>query len=152
MARDVGAVDSLSREERSEHMSRVRSTGNRSTELAVESALQEAGIKGWIKHPSAMLGRPDFYLPDCRLAVFVDGCFWHACPHCCRRTPASRSEFWSQKIEANRRRDNRIRRRLRSEGYHVMRVWEHEVRAGNWLGRLRRMVTTACRQKAGGRA
>jgi len=137
-------VDSLTEDERSERMSRVRGTGNKSTELAVESALNQAGIGGWVKHPGDVLGRPDFYFPECRLALFVDGCFWHACPLCSRRTPETRRDFWAAKIDENRRRDDRTRRRLRREGLHVMRIWEHEVAALRWTSRLQRMLSTGC--------
>jgi DNA mismatch endonuclease, patch repair protein len=133
-------LDPLTQEERSYRMSLVRGSGNKSTELAVESALNEARIGGWVKHPSHVRGRPDFYFPDQRLAVFVDGCFWHACPRCRRRTPATRADFWFAKIDENRRRDNRVRRRLRQEGFHVIRVWEHEISTLTWLRRLCRML------------
>jgi DNA mismatch endonuclease (patch repair protein) len=137
-------VDPLTKQERSERMSRVRGTGNKSTELAVEKVLNQAGISGWVKHPTDVLGRPDFYFPECRLAVFVDGCFWHACPRCARRTPVARQDFWSAKIDENRRRDERTRRRLRRDGFHVMRVWEHEAAGLRWLSRLRRMLPIGC--------
>jgi DNA mismatch endonuclease, patch repair protein len=129
-------ADTLSKEERSARMAKVRGTGNRSTEGRVEAALKEQGITGWTKHPQDVPGRPDFYFPDQRVALFVDGCFWHACPRC-GRIPKSRVEFWRAKIDANRRRDNRTRRRLRRQGYHVVRVWEHELRSLRWIGRLR---------------
>jgi DNA mismatch endonuclease (patch repair protein) len=133
-------ADTLSREERSERMSRVRGMGNKSTEGLVEAALLQHGITGWIKHHKDVAGRPDFYFPASRLAVFVDGCFWHACPTC-GRIPKSRVEFWTTKIDQNRRRDNRTRRRLRQDGHHVMRIWEHELRKGTWLPRLLGMLT-----------
>lgn len=132
--------DPLSAQERSERMARVRNRGNVSTEGQVEAALLAAGIGGWEKHPKDIPGRPDFFFRAHSLAVFVDGCFWHACPRCARRTPHSRSEFWKTKIEANRRRDNRTRRRLNREGYHYLRVWEHEVKKGRWLARIQRTL------------
>lgn len=133
-------IDPLSESERSERMSRVRGKGNRSTEGLVEAALVAAGIGGWIKHPNDVPGRPDFYFPEIQLAVFVDGCFWHACPKCQRRMPTTRAEFWRKKIDGNRRRDQRIRRQLWSQGYHVMRIWEHDLKRDAWLKRLRSML------------
>lgn len=124
-------------------MAKVRGTGNRSTEAVVEAILRAERIRGWRKHPKNVPGKPDFYFPCYRLAVFVDGCFWHACPDC-GRIPKSNVEFWSTKIDENRRRDNRVRRRMRKLGFHVIRVWEHEVRTGGWIGRLRRILN-ACR-------
>ncbi len=127
-------TDTFTTAERSAIMARVQSTGNRSTEVRVEKALNEAGIAGWEKHP-AILGRPDFYFPDLRLVVFVDGCYWHACPRHVR-FPKAQADYWRSKIDRNRRRDNRIRRKLRQNGYHVMRVWEHDLKYDAWLKRL----------------
>lgn len=132
--------DPLSKVERSARMSRVRGKGNRSTELRAELALTEAGVSGWEKHRKDILGKPDFFFPRYRLALFVDGCFWHACPVCKRRIPASRPEFWRKKLGENRRRDNRQHRKLREEGCHVMRVWEHELEGNTWLKRLHSML------------
>jgi len=134
-------VDTLSPSDRSKRMSRVRAKGNRSTEGHVEEVLRQACIAGWIKHPPNVPGRPDFFFPSIRLAIFIDGCFWHACPRCARRTPATRTAFWRKKIDGNRRRDNRTHRRLRRLGYHVVRVWEHELRLGRWIGRIRRIIS-----------
>lgn len=132
--------DALSPEGRSRHMSSIRGTGNRSTEVAVEDRLSAEGIVGWEKHPKGIAGSPDFYFSEQRLALFIDGCFWHDCPSCDRNRPATRSEFWREKIEGNRRRDGRISRALRGQGIHVMRVWEHDVDSSSWVKRLRRML------------
>lgn len=136
----IGMADPLSPKERSERMSKVRSSGNKSTEGVAEAKLVETGITGWEKQPKGVVGKPDFYFPEHRVMVFVDGCFWHACPICKRRSPAARAEFWRDKIEQNRKRDNRQRRKLRAEGYHVLRVWEHEVKKDAWVKRLRSML------------
>jgi len=133
-------ADPLSEAERSARMARVRGAGNKSTEGRVEAALVTAGVEGWEKHPKGVLGKPDFYFPRQRVAVFVDGCFWHGCPVCARRTPTVRAEFWRGKIDENRRRDEHQRRRLRRQGYHVMRVWEHDIKKGPWLTRLRSLL------------
>jgi DNA mismatch endonuclease (patch repair protein) len=131
-------VDPLSTEERSALMAKVKSAGNRSTELRVEQALTAAGIGGWEKHPH-LPGKPDFYFPAERLVVFVDGCYWHGCPKHVRY-PAARADYWRAKIDRNRRRDNRNRRALRAGGYHVMRVWEHDLKRDTWLKRLAAML------------
>ena len=136
----IRRADPLTKADRSKLMSGVRGQGNRSTELVVERLFSTHGIKGWIKHPKDIPGRPDFFFLEFRLAVFVDGCFWHACPKCGRRIPINRREFWSEKIDRNRRRDERVRRQLRSEGYHVLRIWEHSVQSGSWMSRLQRMI------------
>ena len=121
-------------------MGLVMGKRNTSTELRVEQMLRANGVRGWTKHPSEVLGRPDFYFPSRRLAVFVDGCFWHRCPTCKRRLPKSRAHFWREKLSSNRTRDLRVARKLRREGYHVMRVWEHSLARPDWLARLHRML------------
>ncbi len=133
-------TDPLSTAERSARMAKVRGTGNKSIEELVEAALFENGIVGWEKHPKGIVGKPDFYFPAEHVAIFVDGCFWHACPVCNRNVPTARGEFWRNKIDENRRRDNRQRRLLRRQGYHVIRVWEHQLRADTWLKRLQAML------------
>jgi DNA mismatch endonuclease (patch repair protein) len=147
MAGDVDRLDPLSPEQRSERMSRVRGTGNRSTEGRVEAVLLERGLRGWTKHPKDVLGRPDFFFAQQRVALFADGCFWHACPRC-GRLPKSRIDFWAKKIDQNRRRDNRVQRALRRQGFHVMHVWEHEIRAERWVRRLERMLDRGNRENS----
>lgn len=132
-------TDSLSKLERSQLMSKVRGRGNRSTEQQVEQVLRTCHIWGWVKHPARIRGCPDFYFTHSRIAVFVDGCFWHACPKC-GRLPKSRRKFWAAKIDENRRRDLRVRRLLRSDGHRVLTIWEHSIRSGAWLARLQRML------------
>ncbi|MBI1826410.1 MAG: DNA mismatch repair protein Vsr [Planctomycetes bacterium] len=73
-----------------------------------------------------MFAKPDFVFPKLRLAVFVDGCFWHGCPKHFNM-PVSNGEFWKRKLEANKRRDRLVNRTLRSRRWRVLRVWEHEL-------------------------
>lgn len=141
-------MDPLTPSQRSERMSRVRSAGNKSTEEAAAKRLVDTGILGWERHPSGILGHPDFFFRDAGLVIFVDGCFWHACPACRRRSPITHGDFWLRKIDENRRRDNRQRRRLRSQGFHVIRVWEHEIPHARWLRRVRVMLAR-CRVPLG---
>lgn len=117
-------------------MAKVRGKGNRSTELVVEEGFRLSRIRGWVKHPQNIAGRPDFYFPRAKLALFVDGCFWHACPKCDRRTPTTRSDFWRRKLAQNRHRDEKVRRELRRQGLHAIRIWEHELRDRKWLKRV----------------
>ena len=128
--------DPLTQQQRSALMSRINSRGNRSTEGLVEDTLRRHGIDGWTKHCKTLPGTPDFFFPDCKLAVFVHGCFWHVCPKCKRRTPWSRRDFWTRKLDENRRRDQRVRRKLWRKGYHVIRLWEHELKGDAWILRL----------------
>lgn len=110
--------------ERSLQMSLVRSKGNRSTELRMLIILRAAHITGWRRHLS-LPGRPDFAFPNERLALFVDGCFWHGCPKCARRPPKSNAPFWAAKIRGNELRDRRVNRELCAQGWRVLRLWEH---------------------------
>ena len=131
-------MNTLSSEERSRRMGLVRSRGNKSTELVVEATLATLGLPRWLKHPAFVPGRPDFYFPSLRLAVFIDGCFWHACPSC-GRLPKTRTKFWRDKIDSNRRRDRRVRAQLWRDGFHVIRIWEHDLKAARWKDRLVRL-------------
>lgn len=134
--------DTFTPEKRSEIMARVRSSGNKSTELRLISLMRRAGIRGWRRN-YPLLGKPDFVFPALRLAVFVDGCFWHGCPRCYRR-PHSRRAYWDAKVRNNRRRDARLRQALRRRGWHVMRIWEHELKDESRLtSRLARMLERA---------
>jgi DNA mismatch endonuclease (patch repair protein) len=118
-------ADVFTIEKRSEVMSRIRSRGNRDTELRFISLMREAGIKGWRRnHP--LPGNPDFVFRAQRVAIFVDGCFWHGCPRC-YRCPRTNRKYWRAKIAANRRRDRIITRLLRTVSWRVIRIWEHQL-------------------------
>lgn len=115
--------------ERSLIMSAVRPKGNKATERALRMAFVRAGIIGWRLHASDLPGCPDFYFPVCRLAIFVDGCFWHGCPRC-GHVPKTNEAFWALKIKRNRQRDANTRVRLRRQGIRVLRFWEHQLKDG----------------------
>ncbi|HYE30803.1 MAG TPA: very short patch repair endonuclease [Methylomirabilota bacterium] len=112
--------------ERSRVMSRIRSNGNRSTELKLLKLLRGSGITGWRRN-SKLFGRPDFVFPKERVAIFVDGCFWHGCKRCYRR-PGTSQTYWDAKVERNRARDLAVVKALRGKEWKVLRVWEHELK------------------------
>lgn len=115
--------------QRSEIMSKVRSTQNASTELRLIDEFKARKITGWRRN-SKIFGRPDFLFPKLRIAVFVDGCFWHG--HDCRNTkPKDNADYWRAKIERNRRRDQAATERLRELGYVVVRIWECDFKKAN---------------------
>jgi DNA mismatch endonuclease, patch repair protein len=121
-------MDVFTKKKRSEVMAAVRSKGNRSTELVLAGALRRHGVTGWRRHP--------------RVAVFVDGCFWHCCPvHGTK--PATHTEFWLPKLKKNRRRDRRVSAALRRQGWTVVRLWEHSVRrdVDRCVARIRKSVS-----------
>lgn len=133
-------MDHVSKEVRSRIMASVRSAGNRSTERAMARRLCEAGLTGYRKQwPIA--GKPDFAWPGLKVAVFVDGCFWHGCPRC-NRPAKSNIEFWRGKIDANRKRDIRVASKLRHQGWSVLRIRECKVESESALARVRKAVET----------
>jgi DNA mismatch endonuclease (patch repair protein) len=108
---------------RGQLMSRVRSAGNKTTEGLLVQLLRGAGLSGWRRH-QPLPGRPDFAWPKLKVAVFVDGCFWHG--HDCGRniTPKTNARAWREKIRRNKARDRRATRQLRCNGWVVLRIWE----------------------------
>jgi DNA mismatch endonuclease, patch repair protein len=119
-------MDVFSKSKRSEVMSRIRGRGNRSTERRMAAMLRARGISGWQMHRKDVPGRPDFFFEESGIALFIDGCFWHACPKC-STMPSQNGGFWSQKLTKNVQRDNRVRRRLNRSGIKVVRLWEHDL-------------------------
>jgi DNA mismatch endonuclease, patch repair protein len=110
---------------RSAAMGKIKSRNNRTTELRLRMALIREGCSGWVLHPD-LPGRPDFFFRREKLAVFVDGCFWHGCKMC-GHVPKTRSRFWSAKIDRNRQRDKHTTQTLKSAGIKVLRIWEHSL-------------------------
>ncbi len=107
-------------------MAAVRSRENSTTELPLGKLLWAAGLHGYRKQWK-VAGKPDFAWPGRKIAVFVDGCFWHGCRRC-KSLPRTNTAFWRNKIETNRARDRRVNRRLRRQGWIVLRFWEHAVK------------------------
>ena len=122
---------------RPELMSRIRSTGNKRTELVLASALRQAHVSGWRRHfrislpPNAKEARsssvrPDFVFRSARVALFIDGCFWHVCPRH-GHYPKGNKAFWRKKLIANITRDKFVTHMLRRAGWRVLRIWEHDL-------------------------
>ena len=114
--------DVFTKAKRSEVMSRIRSRGNRDTELRLIALMREHGITGWRRH-ARVFGKPDVVFRAAKLAVFVDGCFWHGCPRHATM-PANNRPFWKAKLTRNAARDRDVTRTLRKAGWRVLRVWE----------------------------
>jgi len=133
-------ADVFSRAKRSEVMSRIRGRGNKDTELALLKLFKDQHISGWRRN-QPVLGRPDFVFRGARLAVFVDGCFWHGCPKH-RQFPATNRAFWRRKLEANRNRDRCVTRDLRRRGWTVARIWECQLAQNpqRCAARIRRLL------------
>jgi DNA mismatch endonuclease (patch repair protein) len=119
-------------------MAAVRSKGNKATELKMVAILRAGGITGWRRH-QGLLGRPDFVFRRQRLAVFIDGCFWHGCPNHCRM-PKTNTEYWNPKIAGNKRRDREVTVALRAKGWRICRLWEHELKTPDQIAAHLRLL------------
>ena len=122
---------------RSKLMSRVHSRGNRVTEIILAQLLRRNRIVGWRRH-QPIFGVPDFIFRKHHLVLFVDGCFWHGCPKH-KTKPKNNSVHWLEKFARNKRRDRLVTRTLRSQGWRVLRIWEHELSRKNESRLLRRI-------------
>jgi len=111
--------------QRSWNMSQIRSVGNQSTEQRLVGLLRAWGIRGWRRH-AAVFGKPDFVFWKFKLAVFVDGCFWHSCPRCSWK-PKTNQLYWNDKLARNRERDRSVSATLKQRGWRVLRIWEHSL-------------------------
>ena len=153
-------ADVFSKSKRSEVMARIRSRGNKATEVALAKLFRRHKITGWRKQleirgraalprgpniraaqqrrPTSFRVRPDFVFRQVRLAVFVDGCFWHGCPRHGTR-PKGNAAFWRKKIARNQSRDRLVNRTLRKLGWQVLRIWEHALVRKNQSRLLRRI-------------
>jgi DNA mismatch endonuclease (patch repair protein) len=128
---------------RSELMSRIKSRGNASTELRLLRLLRAAKLRGWRRHPR-LPGRPDFAWRKEKIAVFVDGCFWHG--HDCGKNlrPRRNASAWRRKIRGNRARDRLVTHALRRRGWRVLRVFECRLsrRPEDCVRRIARLLAT----------
>lgn len=124
----IVGVDIWPEKKRSEVMSRIRSSGTQ-PEVRLRAIVKQALPRHKIVANDPLLpGKPDIVVPSLRLAIFVDGCFWHLCPQH-GRIPTSRADYWEPKLRGNQRRGQRQARQLRSMGYSVWRVWEHDLKS-----------------------
>jgi len=133
--------DVFTKAKRSRVMSSIRGRGNKETELALARLFRAEGITGWRRHAS-LLGKPDFTFHKLRVAVFVDGCFWHGCAKHAN-LPVNNRAFWRKKLSGNQVRDRRVTRTLRGNGWRVLRIWEHELArkgAERLIARLKRVL------------
>ena len=136
-------ADIFNSAKRSAVMALIRGRGNKDTELRMIALFRTHRITGWRRNAKAF-GKPDFTFPKHRVAVFVDGCFWHRHPGCkFSYTPKSRPEFWLPKFERNMARDRLVTRTLGKAGWKVVRVWECHLapkKVPRMIQRLRRIL------------
>ncbi len=116
-----------------------------SPEIMLRKALYSNGLTGyrlyWMKVP----GSPDIAYPGKKIAIFVNGCFWHRCPHCKPKLPRSNTDFWDKKFKANKERDKRKESLLIEMGWKVLVLWECEIETDVlWcVDEIRKMVRSS---------
>ena len=130
-------MDTVSPQERSRIMEKVKARGNKSTELKLIKLFKENGLTGW-KRNYPVKGKPDFVFLLQRVAIFVDGCFWHGCEdHCC--IPSSNQDYWLAKINRNKERDTATTGAFQERNWKVIRIWEHDLTRKNSAAVLNRI-------------
>lgn len=118
-------IDVLTQEQRKFNMSRIKGK-NTGPEVKLRKLLYANRIRGYRVHYD-LPGKPDIVFVKKKLAIFIDGCFWHKCPVCFQE-PETRKEFWMKKIQSNVDRDKKVDEQLKNDGWTVIRIWEHEIR------------------------
>lgn len=119
-------ADAVSTQVRSKIMRAIVSSKTGPENLLIK-AFASCGLKGWRTQASTLPGTPDFIFRSQKLAIFVDGCFWHGCLSCYRR-PHSHKLYWREKLRSNMARDQKNSMDLIEKGWGVLRLWEHEIR------------------------
>jgi len=135
-------MDVLTAEQRRFNMSRIRGRDT-APELLIRRALHAKGFRYWL-HDRRLPGRPDLVFPKYRAVIFIHGCFWHG--HDCHlfKWPSTRKEFWQEKIERNRARDDSAIRKLQENGWRVLIVWECSLKGISRLPQAH--ITGRCMQ------
>lgn len=119
-------MDKVSKENRSDIMRKVKSKETK-PERSLRNAVYRAGLLGYRKNYSLIPGTPDLVYTKYKIAIFVDGCFWHGCEICNKTIPITNNNYWHTKIIGNRDRDIRIDKQLLDLGWIVLRFWEHQI-------------------------
>lgn len=120
-------VDVVTPEVRSRMMAGIRGKDTK-PEMLIRKGLHRLGFR-FLIHDKRLPGKPDLVFPRWRSAIFVNGCFWHG--HDCRlfKLPSTRTEFWRDKIAANKKRDAIALRKLDEAGWRTLSIWECEIKA-----------------------
>lgn len=118
-------MDIFDKEKRSQIMRSVKSKNNKTTEIKFLKLLKNYNITGWRRN-YPVNGKPDIVFLKNKLAIFIDGCFWHG--HNCRNTkPKQNKDYWDEKIKQNKRRDKRITEMFQNRNWKVFRIWECDL-------------------------
>jgi len=118
--------DNLTPKDRRKTMRAVKGKGT-NIERQLSAMLAGMGLSGWKKNVNDITGKPDVMFLQERVLIFIDGCFWHGCPHCKRKLPKTNREYWEHKIQRNIERDKQNTQALEDKGWCVIRIWEHEM-------------------------
>ena len=124
-------MDRISKERRSWNMSRIKSRDT-SLEMRVRRAVFARGYRYRVR--STLPGKPDMVFPGRRIAVFINGCFWHMHGCSLSKIPRTNSEFWKNKLSRNRERDEEVRKKLEGAGWKVIVLWECQINSGTDQG------------------
>jgi DNA mismatch endonuclease, patch repair protein len=117
----------IPKKESTSKMMRANKPFNTKPEMALRKALREAGLRGYRLHSKQLPGRPDIAFGKAKIAIFINGCFWHRCPHCDLPLPKSNTEFWKKKFDANTVRDQKKIAALEKIGWRSLTIWECKI-------------------------
>ena len=120
-------MDTVSKQKRSEIMSRIKSRDSK-IETLFRKELWKLGFR-YRKNSGKYFGKPDIVLKRHKAIIFIDSCFWHGCKKHCR-IPTVRKSYWTQKIARNAKRDNEVTRHYKKQEWKIFRIWEHELTIG----------------------
>lgn len=135
-------ADNLKPEDRLKTMRAVKGKGTR-LEKHLFAMLAGMRVKGWHKNVGDIEGKPDVVFPNEKVAIFIDGCFWHGCPVCKRKLPQSNHEYWERKIKRNIELAAIHNQKLTDQGWTVLRIWEHEVKDKEAMQRIKSSLRQA---------
>lgn len=117
-----------SSKERISNALRAVKSKNTAPEICLRKALRAKGLCGYRLFWNKVIGKPDIAFPSKKIAIFVNGCFWHRCPYCKQKMPQSNVEFWYEKFERNKFRDQKIQKELAELGWNVIVIWECQIK------------------------
>lgn len=123
--------DERSPKPKNEHVSKTMSANkakNTGPEVTLRKALWNCGLKGYRTNYNNVPGKPDIAFTSKKLAIFVNGCFWHRCPYCNYSMPKTNTLFWQQKFAKNGERDAKKTNELQMLGWNVLTVWECQIK------------------------
>jgi len=122
------------------HVMQANKSANTKPELRVRQALRAHGLPGYRLHWKSASGRPDICYPGRRVAIFVNGCYWHHCPRCNMSVPKTNTDFWKAKFARNQARDLRNHQELARDGWTVLVVWEHQLKGDAFEPTMRSLL------------